>query len=482
MGKILFKQEWLLLVLLLLITAALYGPVVGKGFIKDDFIWIDSVVKNNQADISSPFRETTGFFRPIVGITFALQYDLSGLNPLPYGLFNLLLHMMNIILVYILFKLSVKTSDYALIIAALFALNSKANRMAVGWISGRTALLYSFFLLLSFIFLIIALKKYEGSNSLRRISLSQIMLMTAAVLSYLCAVLSKESAIAAPILVFLGTFFLMEKFSNKKRFQISAVTAALYIPALMVYFYFRSLSNAFAPSNAPDYYRFILDPFFIIGNFFEYFVRAGLFDIVILAVLLIFFFALMKKKKIDFSTNEFYILSGGLIIYSVFILIYLPIPHRSDLYAYFTQIGLHLAVAVVIYKLIFYLTVLKKPVKIFLTLFFCGIFIGWIFYIHEKNNSIYERGTASQTFSESIYNETVVLPDKSFVIILDKNCDSSSNPFNTVSYGFNSMLRLYHPLKNLNGKIVRSYEDLAEENSTLHKIFIWEHGMLKKKK
>jgi len=45
------------------------------------------------------FIETTGFYRPLVGVSFGIQYLMSGLNPGPYGMFNLLLHLLNIVLV-----------------------------------------------------------------------------------------------------------------------------------------------------------------------------------------------------------------------------------------------------------------------------------------------------------------------------------------------------------------------------------------------
>jgi len=93
-----------------------------------------------------PFTKTTGFFRPLVSLTFGLQYQLHGLHPKPFGLFNLLLHLLNIILVYFLLTCRKETKQYALGATILFALNAKAAGMAVGWISGRTTLLVSFFL------------------------------------------------------------------------------------------------------------------------------------------------------------------------------------------------------------------------------------------------------------------------------------------------------------------------------------------------
>jgi hypothetical protein len=425
--------------------------------------------------------QTTGFFRPLVGISFALQYELFGLNPLPYGLFNLILHLLNILLVFILFKKIGRTSDYALLIAALFAFNSKANRMAVGWISGRTALLYSFFLLLAFIFHIAALKKYNDVKNSGKIKIDQIGFFTIAVVCYFSALLSKESAIAAPLIIFAGTFFCLEKVTRRKRLKRAAVTAALYLPAMLAYFYFRSVSNAFTPANAPDYYRFSLEPLFIIKNFFEYIIRGGLLDLILVAVFLTVSIIFFKAKKIQIESKDIRLMSGGVLFYFVFILIYLPIPHRSDLYSYFTQIGLHLAFAVVIYNLLSFLKDFFKKAKIVSLLFFCAFLAGWIIYIAVKNISIAERGIASMNFSRAVCREAAMLPEKSYIIIYDKDGVSVDSPFNTVSYGFASLLKLYFPLKKMDGMIVNS-ETQYQEAAGNYRLYYWENGLLKKKK
>lgn len=478
MSKQHLKRESLLLIILLLVSAALFAPFIGKGFVKDDFNWIDSVVKNGASDFSALLTETTGFFRPVVGMSFALQYRFFGLDPFPYGLFNLLLHLANILLIYLLFKKIDRTADYAFPAAALFALNSKANRMAVGWISGRTALLYSFFLLIAFLLHLKGLAEGKQREATGKKKLSEVLCYTGAVFSFFCALLSKESAIAAPALIFAAGNFLSKNGTRKYAFKKAVVTTLFYFPAVVLYFYLRSVSNAFTPADAPSYYRFSLDPLFIFKNIIEYFIRGGLFDLLLLLIVCIIYLILARRKKIKFSKDKLGIIWGGLLFYFIFVLIYLPIPHRSDLYSYFTQIGLHLVFAVLIYDLLLKMKPLTGLTKTVIALFCIGLIIGWTAYLVNKNEIIAKRGITSRQFTSKISAIASMFPDNSFISVYDKNAVSADSPYNSVSYGFPSLLKLLFPLKHLNGEIVKTEGGI--EDGKIH--YYWEKGSLGKNK
>ena len=63
-----------------------YACDVGHGFVKDDFGWILS-----SRDLSNLLNAPTGFFRPVVSLSFAIDYALFDLRPFGYGLTNLAL-------------------------------------------------------------------------------------------------------------------------------------------------------------------------------------------------------------------------------------------------------------------------------------------------------------------------------------------------------------------------------------------------------
>jgi hypothetical protein len=473
-----FRQEFIHLAVLLAVVAALYAPVVGKGFIKDDFIWIDSSVKDGNMDISAPFKQTTGFFRPLVGISFGLQYEIFGLDPLPYGLFNLGFHLLNILLVYFLFKMFKWTSKYALIIAMLFGLNAKATRMAVGWISGRTALLYTFFLLLMFIFHIKAFKNDEtGSNALsngfrRRVYLS------AAVIFFFCALLSKESSIAAPLFLFLFIIFDIEGMVKGKRIKKAICSTIIYIPVILLYIFLRNSSNAFTPFDAPEYYRFSLNPAIWLKNFFEYILRGGLLDIILIISLLAVIMVVRRSSEQFKSFISRNIFKMGLLWYAVFIILYLPIPYRSDLYSYFTQIGLHAAASVLIYNLAVRSSQDKGKMRKAIIIVLCVILACWIVYLAGKTPAIRDRGLASSHFSEEVTRTFNVLPAGSSILLLDKDAGDADSPSNTVSYSLNSLMKLFLPGKDINAVFISDEEKFTKDFNDYRFHYYWKKGSL----
>ena len=94
---------------------------------------------------------------------------------------------------------------YAIWVAVLFALNAKGTNMAVGWISGRTTLLFSFFILLS-LYLYLRLPSRHGLR----------FILTG--ICYFAALLSKETAIVAPLFVFFFSYIISDEHSKAKHF------------------------------------------------------------------------------------------------------------------------------------------------------------------------------------------------------------------------------------------------------------------------
>jgi hypothetical protein len=69
--------------------ALLYLPDVGHGLVKDDFGWIAHSAVRSWQDAVSLFRTApTGFFRPVVSLSFAVNQQVCGLNPRCYGITN----------------------------------------------------------------------------------------------------------------------------------------------------------------------------------------------------------------------------------------------------------------------------------------------------------------------------------------------------------------------------------------------------------
>jgi hypothetical protein len=116
-------RSWLLLGLALLLTAALYWPGLSGGWLFDDY---PNIVDNRgvqppdahisslaRAALSSPSSE---FKRPLASLSFAANFLAAGLDPYWMKLTNLLIHLLNGLLVFLLTRrllLAVRTRNVA---------------------------------------------------------------------------------------------------------------------------------------------------------------------------------------------------------------------------------------------------------------------------------------------------------------------------------------------------------------------------------
>ena len=464
------KKTLVLLFLLFILELIIFSPHVGKGFITDDFIWLNSVVPDGNVDYIRPFTKTTGFFRPMVGLSFAIQFQIHGMDPMPYGFFNLFLHILNIILVYLLLSIHKEFKPYAIWVAVLFALNAKGTNMAVGWISGRTTLLFSFFILLS-LYLYLRLPSKHGLR----------FILTA--ICYFAALLSKETAIVAPLFVFFFSYIISDEYSKAnhffKRIKKSLNSIVVFFPPLIVYSLIRFNTDAIIPFNAPSYYIYSFSPVLLLKNLSEYVIRAGLLDIyiILLTIVLVFFIVKKPGPRVAINLLAIYI---GLLWFLIFLLPLLPIPSRSDLYSYFPQIGLHAITSAIIFPMFKNFEIKNTLKRYIIYTLICLTTLGWIGYQISKAASIGEKGESSTEFTEQVVLTAFKIPPRSRIFIIDTHFDKGVSPSRLVSYGFNSLLKMYYPQKNLSGKIISPTESIEVKNKTgINYFFIWENKELR---
>lgn len=197
--------------LLLLATVAL----VFSGALRGGFIWDDTqLIAENKyiksfehigRNLSHGFWEVSGgdggdkdlrsqanlYYRPLVTLSLMTDFWLHGQRPWGYHLTNLLLHLAAVLLAYALLRRAFElSSGSALIVALLFAVHpSRAE--AVTWISGRSELLMAVFALASLLCFRRALVLERGRGPW----------FAGALLAYVAAVLSKETAVALAVVV-----------------------------------------------------------------------------------------------------------------------------------------------------------------------------------------------------------------------------------------------------------------------------------------
>lgn len=478
------KAAIFLLALALGVQLMVYAPQAGAGFVTDDFEWLGNTVVNGKVDYLRPFTLTTGFYRPLVGLTFGLQYQLHGMNPRPYGWFNLGLHMANILLVYLLLSSWAATKPYAPAAAFLFGLNAKSTAMAVGWISGRTSLLFGFFLLLS-LYLLLKQRKYPSQNEK---VYKRILRCFPAGMAYFAALLSKETAVAAPVFIFCFTFFIHEPPdaandppTTLKRIKTAFLATLVFIIPLVIYFFLRSLSNAYSPFNAPDFYRYIFSPLEVLRNFSEYLTRAGILDIYLLLFLGVFylFHKMGRHSNPSYTANiDKIVLWPGVAWFLTFLLPVWLIPARSDLYVYIPQVGLHVMFLVILFPL-WQKIIANIKIRKYAFIVLALLIVGWTGHLFIKAGGYGKAGEASAGFTRQVLPALSKMATGSRVFIIDMDASQRFSPTKTIAYGFGSLMNLYYPQKQFTGEIITpaQKEKLKSGGGRIY-VFTWKDGKM----
>lgn len=210
-------KERLLAGLLLAAVAVVYADTLVNQFAMDDELYImrnAQVVDPSLHRLFSP-NPVSAVFRPVAFATLALNWALSGSEPLGYHLVNLILQAGATWLLYILLQEllgSVSEGKTAAFAASLLFAVHPIHTEAVAWAVGRAELLAAGFLFAGWIL------------HLRDRTLASLA-------CFALAMLSKESAIAFFPLVLLGDYAI-GKWKPRLRYALDAGLALLYLALL----------------------------------------------------------------------------------------------------------------------------------------------------------------------------------------------------------------------------------------------------------
>ena len=153
------KESYKILFLLFIVLGVYYPALFAGINSVDDWRMLSDLEDTESFDFLQLFSPSTGFYyRPLLMLTFIMDKFLWGLEPSFMHLENILLHAANTILVFYIAKQisSEKVKDHCEIplLAALFFALHPISTESVNWISGRTDLLGTTFILLSFLLLL----------------------------------------------------------------------------------------------------------------------------------------------------------------------------------------------------------------------------------------------------------------------------------------------------------------------------------------
>ncbi len=191
--------------ILIFLAVALLSLIVFANTLTNDFVWddVELIVQNpavhSLSNIPAFFAghfwaqssqpSARGYYRPMVLLSYAADYHIWGKNPLGFHVTNMLLNAVASVLVCLLILRLSSSSTAAFAGGLLFAV-LPVHVESVAFVSGRTDVLATVFVLLSFNFFLSARK--EGASFLW---------LAAAVLAFCLGLFSKEVAAVLPVLL-----------------------------------------------------------------------------------------------------------------------------------------------------------------------------------------------------------------------------------------------------------------------------------------
>jgi tetratricopeptide (TPR) repeat protein len=190
------QYKLVLSLLLVVVMLALYNPVSRNGFVNFDD---DRYVTQNPHVLAGLRWSTVAWaftsfeqanWHPLTWLSHALDYQLFQLNPVGHHYTNLLLHVANVLLLFLILQWFTGYTARSLMVAALFALHP-LNVESVAWVAERKNVLCMFFLLLA----IAAYGWYVRRPGVARYLLVAVL--------FAMALMSKPMAITLPLLLFL---------------------------------------------------------------------------------------------------------------------------------------------------------------------------------------------------------------------------------------------------------------------------------------
>lgn len=186
--------------LLIFLSLGIYYPSIFDPFNSvDDQLMVNQLLNQEHFSLRRHFAPggTYDYFRPLVTLTFEIDKYVGGLQEAFMHLVNILLHSLNVLLIFLLAQRFSRVVGHEgnllpLLSATLFCIHP-LNTEAVNWIAGRADMLAGTFVFISIIFTLKALDKRK------------VIWGFFAAITLFCGTLCKETA----LFLIPGIFFLL---------------------------------------------------------------------------------------------------------------------------------------------------------------------------------------------------------------------------------------------------------------------------------
>ena len=201
------RTRALVLAAIVIVAAAAFSSSFANGFLNwddPDNVTQNAAIRalgwdNVKIYVTTPLL---GMYSPLVYLSYAIDYQVAGLNPTVYHATNLLIHLVNVCLVFlIVFRLSASTVT-AGVVAALFAVHPM-NVAAVTPVSVRSSLLFSCLYLAAYL----AYLRHLAGDAKRWLGLSLVLFVLSA--------LAKSAAVVFTLLLVATDYYARKPISRK---------------------------------------------------------------------------------------------------------------------------------------------------------------------------------------------------------------------------------------------------------------------------
>jgi tetratricopeptide (TPR) repeat protein len=193
-----------------------FWPALQNGFV--DYDDPDYVTQNfhvqqglSWANLRWAFSDTqqAGFWHPLTWLSHELDCQFFGLNPWGHHLTNILIHALNAVLVFLVFKKMFRALWRSFFLAAIFALHPLRVE-SVAWIAERKDVLSAFFWLLTMLAYTQFVEQSKIKNQKSKIFYALALLMFA------CGLMSKPMIVTLPFVLLLIDFWPLQRFKVQR--------------------------------------------------------------------------------------------------------------------------------------------------------------------------------------------------------------------------------------------------------------------------
>ena len=400
---------------ILVVTLAVYLPAFQNEFTNWDdpgYVVENSLIKDlSMENLGKIFKEPYfSNYQPVTLLVYALTYHFWGLDAFWFHFVNIIIHLINTLLVFILIRKLTQNLTVTVIVAALFGIHTM-HVESVAWVSELKDVLYSMFFLGSLILYTDYVKKLPSKNYARVV----IYFVVSLLLFYL-SILSKGQAVMLAMALF-GIDFIMQR-KDYIRLLIEK------IPFFFLSIWYGLVAMAAqkgsgAMYEAPDF-DFIKRLLYAADNFFIYIFKliipSGLsafhpyplhaegvpitYYIALVGLLLVIalsIYALYKRYRLLFFGIWFYAINISIVLQ------FLPVGSAkiSERYSYLPSLGIFLLMAMGAYFL------MKKyfSARVFLSLVLI-IYMGVLSFLTYNRGKIWQNSITLWTDVINKYSDS----------------------------------------------------------------------------